>query len=243
MTRVAPAAQSILTQATRLRPGRSKASDGTVGDRAHRLRPSDHNPDRRGIVHAADLTHDPTHGMDAHDWAKWLAARRDPRVKYIISNRRIWQPGTGWSAYGGENPHTKHVHVSVTVAGENDTSPWFAGYLTPIGATPPPAPPAPAAPPPPAPPVAPASIPPPYIAPQEDDMKVFKLVFSNRTENWLLYSDGWRTNLAGPNEAADVAALTAAFPVVVLAGDDACSRWKNFTTERTYASLQQRPLT
>ena len=75
MTKVAPAAQSILDQATRLRPQRSKASDGTVGDKAHRLRVSDHNPDGRGIVHArTSRTTRP--GMDAHGWARWLAARK-----------------------------------------------------------------------------------------------------------------------------------------------------------------------
>ena len=35
MTKVAPAAQSILDQATRLRPQRSKASDGTVDTVEH----------------------------------------------------------------------------------------------------------------------------------------------------------------------------------------------------------------
>lgn len=146
-TVVAPAAQAILDQATTHRPNRSTLSDGTIGDAAHRARVSDHNPDGRGIVHAADLTHDPASGMDAHGWARWLAERRDPRVKYIISNRRIWQPATGWSGYGGANPHTAHVHVSIRSGSrwENDVSSWFAGFLSPPGyvapTTPAPAPP------------------------------------------------------------------------------------------------------
>lgn len=132
-TEVAPAAQAILDQATTHRPNRSTLSDGTIGDAAHRARVSDHNPDGRGIVHAADLTHDPARGMDAHGWARWLAERRDPRVKYIISNRRIWQPATGWSGYGGANPHTAHVHVSIRSGSrwENDVSSWFAGWFAP----------------------------------------------------------------------------------------------------------------
>lgn len=181
MTRVAPAAAAILTQATALRPNRSKASDGTIGDKAHRNRVSDHNPDRRGVVHAADLTHDPAHGMDAHGWAKWLADRRDPRVKYIISNRRIWEPGYGWAGYGGSNPHDKHVHVSVITRLENDTSPWFDGFLapTPFTTTPKPAP-------------APVVTPPPYVpaAPvatlptvQEDDMPGY--LFTDGSKIWL----------------------------------------------------------
>lgn len=35
------------------------------------------------------------------------------RVKYIIWNRRSWNPQRGtWVAYTGSNPHTDHVHAS-----------------------------------------------------------------------------------------------------------------------------------
>ena len=122
---IAPAAQAILDQATALWPDRSRASDGTIGDQAHASRTSDHNPDSRGIVHAADLTHDPAHGCDNHVNAEQV--KDDPRVKYVIWNRRIWNPSVSlsWRPYTGSNPHDHHMHVSVTVAGENDTSPWF----------------------------------------------------------------------------------------------------------------------
>lgn len=33
-------------------------------------------------------------------------------VKYVIWNRQIWQPGSGWTKYTGTSPHTDHVHVS-----------------------------------------------------------------------------------------------------------------------------------
>jgi hypothetical protein len=129
---VAPAAQSILDQASRLWPNRSTASDGTIGDPAHASRESDHNPDSRGIVHAADLTHDPAHGCDAHAQADAIRLRRkagqEPRLKYVISNRRIASSSTGfnWAAYDGDNPHEHHAHFSVNSGAiENDTSPWF----------------------------------------------------------------------------------------------------------------------
>lgn len=32
-------------------------------------------------------------------------------VGRIIFNRRIWEPGSGWRPYGGEDPHTTHGHV------------------------------------------------------------------------------------------------------------------------------------
>jgi len=33
-------------------------------------------------------------------------------ITYIIYQRRIWEPDTGWKAYHGPNPHTDHVHIS-----------------------------------------------------------------------------------------------------------------------------------
>jgi murein L,D-transpeptidase YcbB/YkuD len=39
----------------------------------------------------------------------------DPRVKYVISNRQIYNPSIArrWRPYNGANPHTLHFHVSV----------------------------------------------------------------------------------------------------------------------------------
>jgi beta-lactamase superfamily II metal-dependent hydrolase len=121
------AAKSLITlrdQVNQRAPRRSKASDGTIGDAAHCQRTSDHNPWVRdgsvGVVTALDITHDPARGCDANTLAEAIRASRDPRVKYIIWNRRIansaaiggsqpWQ----WRPYGGVNPHTRHVHISV----------------------------------------------------------------------------------------------------------------------------------
>lgn len=128
---VAPAAQSILDQATVRWPGRSRLSDGTKGDDAHAARTSDHNPDGDGEVLAADLTHDPANGCDAHAWAERTRQRcksgAERRVKYQISNRRYYSANTGWewAAYTGPNPHEKHVHTSINKGRHNDTSPWF----------------------------------------------------------------------------------------------------------------------
>jgi hypothetical protein len=68
------------------------------------------------VVSALDITHDPRGGCDAHAIAEALRQAKDPRIKYIISNRRICssttQPWT-WRKYSGSNPHTSHVHISV----------------------------------------------------------------------------------------------------------------------------------
>lgn len=119
----------MLRQANELWPNRSRISDGTIGDPAHSARTSDHNPDGAGWVRAVDLTHDPANGCDAHAWARQVAARRDPRVKYLISNGQIWNPSISpeWRTYTGANAHTRHAHLSIksTDAALHDTAPWF----------------------------------------------------------------------------------------------------------------------
>lgn len=115
-------------------PGRSKVSDGTIGDAAHSARKSDHNP-RGGVVNAFDITHDLRSGCDAHAIVQALLDSRDPRISYVISNRRICSGAGGpspwkWRKYTGSNPHDKHAHVSVVdgTAAKNklrdDTTPW-----------------------------------------------------------------------------------------------------------------------
>jgi hypothetical protein len=112
-----------------LSPNRSKISDGTIGDAAHSSRTSDHNPDGQGRVCGMDITHDPAHGIDSEVLANALLASRDPRIKYVISNRKIASGAGGpqpwvWRPYPGKNPHNHHVHISVTQAGADDKSPW-----------------------------------------------------------------------------------------------------------------------
>lgn len=135
---LAPCLREYINEANTLAPNRSKSSDGTVGDTAHQSRPSDHNPDARGIVHAVDLTHDPTDGWDAHARVEELRVKKDVRIKYVISNDRIftsYQVGSRdpweWGPYNPNNPHRnrhiKHAHLSVKSGDiyELDVSPWF----------------------------------------------------------------------------------------------------------------------
>jgi hypothetical protein len=116
-----PAAIAVLRQATAISPSRKKASDGLLPSRAHlKQNPnSDHNS---GL--AVDLTHDPEKGIDCADIFKQL--QNDPRVKYLIFNRKIWTPENGVDIYTGSNPHVKHIHISIKDKCGKDTSPWFA---------------------------------------------------------------------------------------------------------------------
>lgn len=108
--RLAKSLETLRKQVNEKYPKRSKASDGTIGDAAHQGTVSDHNPNVAGVVTALDLTHDPKH-LDAGKLADALVKSKDKRIKYIIWNRRIWMGR--WEPYYGDNPHNKHVHISV----------------------------------------------------------------------------------------------------------------------------------
>jgi peptidoglycan hydrolase-like protein with peptidoglycan-binding domain len=125
---------TLLRQVNSHWPTRSKDSDGTVGDQSHAARNSDHNP-VGGVVHALDITHDPAHGFNSYAFADEILRQQDPRLSYVISNRRIGsgprgpQPGV-WRKYTGSNPHDHHCHISVVGSiAADDTAPWkFDGY-------------------------------------------------------------------------------------------------------------------
>jgi hypothetical protein len=124
--RVAESLDQLRDQIDKAWPNRNKASDGTIGDAAHATSDSDHNPwvkdGGMGVVTALDITHDPAHGCDCNKITAALIASRDPRIKYLIWNRRIWRsykhhaghpPPWTPEAYTGSNPHDHHSHLSV----------------------------------------------------------------------------------------------------------------------------------
>lgn len=118
MASPAPACRKALTDATQKWPNRNKASDGIMGDAAHQARPSDHNSGN-----AFDLTHDPQNGVDCGVLSEQVL--NDARVSYVIYNRRInSRDGRGWRAYGGSNPHTRHMHVSIKSTMRDNVSAW-----------------------------------------------------------------------------------------------------------------------
>jgi hypothetical protein len=131
--RVAESLKKLRAQVDQIAPNRSRASDGTIGDAAHALTNSDHNPHVMdgsvGIVTALDITHDPEDGCDAQKIVDALVESKDKRIKYIIWNRKIInssvQPWV-WRDYKGKNPHIKHFHLSVlpSKAQYDSTSNW-----------------------------------------------------------------------------------------------------------------------
>jgi hypothetical protein len=154
-----PVSTSLLNEVNAVGdPKRNKAQDGTIGDKAHEERVSDHNRDETGNTGSssdADKINE-VHARDVDSRGPWLikgGAERivqliianvramgytKRRVKYVISNRRIWvwrKVNGSWQfiqeAYSGSDPHVLHFHVSFEYGSgsgasnpENNTSPW-----------------------------------------------------------------------------------------------------------------------
>lgn len=124
----------LLGEINRRAPNRSKISDGGIGDARHSASVSDHNPCRCcRVVTARDFTHDPKGGFDSYAFADWLRDRvlaGEQRVKYVISNKKIFSghgqahPAARWRIYTGKNAHAHHVHVSVRHDLKDDDRPW-----------------------------------------------------------------------------------------------------------------------
>lgn len=118
---LAPSLVQLRAEANTVAPGRSKASDGWIGDTAHGARKSDHNPDygAGGVVRALDLTNE---GLDVDRLIARACA--DPRTAYVISRGLIYTRDNGFRPvrYAGANPHNQHVHISIRHGAEHAAS-------------------------------------------------------------------------------------------------------------------------
>lgn len=132
-----PCLTTLRAEFNQLAPDRDKASDGSIGDQAHASRKSDHNPDRRGLVHAIDVDKDlKVPGVTMQEKVDLLVDRHrrglDERLTVIIYQRTIWSATHGWRrrVYTGDNPHDKHAHFSASYDPrlEQNTRPF--GLLT-----------------------------------------------------------------------------------------------------------------
>lgn len=143
MVRPAHSLTTLLKQINGRFPYRDRASDGGIGDQAHSSRTSDHNPDSNGVYHARDFDHDPdSNGLNCVTLNRELKASRDPRIKYVIFQGRIWYPSdTTGRSYTGPNAHMGHLHLSVKPGVGNQTHNWNIPMLNstlviiPVGST------------------------------------------------------------------------------------------------------------
>lgn len=100
---------------------------GTIGDENHRP-PSQHIPEADGSVDASDyMIGAKFPPREAARVFRTLRANRDRRILYAIYDRQIFSSVTQpWKLrpYGGDDPHTGHLHLSVNDLHETDGSPW-----------------------------------------------------------------------------------------------------------------------
>lgn len=82
------------------------ANWGIWGDEAHKKRKSDHNT---GDAIDIGVPNTARGSEIANDL---VAMAGDANIKYLIHNKRIWKPDTGWQPYKGSHDHSGHIHVS-----------------------------------------------------------------------------------------------------------------------------------
>ncbi len=76
----------------------------------------------------------------AGDFLAWLTAHQGRHarrlgVMYVIYNRKIWSTyriAEGWRPYTGSDPHTSHIHISLSWAGARGRTSFWTGRVAPI---------------------------------------------------------------------------------------------------------------
>lgn len=108
---LAPSLARLRTAINTRWPNRDHSTDGWIGDQAHSVRTSDHNPDpKTGVVRAIDIDKDGVHVPSV-----LASAMVNQAVRYVIHNRRIYHVDNLFRPqnYKGSNDHTEHIHVSI----------------------------------------------------------------------------------------------------------------------------------
>jgi hypothetical protein len=138
------AGAQLVAQIDAIAPGRSRVSDGTIGDPAHAARVSAHNPEDSGDadapgnpdnqVDAFDVTHDPGDGCDIGVFWEQIRASRDMRARFAIFNSRCFSnyavsgyAAFTWRPYSGENDHSRHGHIEIDDRYHDQVHPWQIG--------------------------------------------------------------------------------------------------------------------
>jgi hypothetical protein len=105
----------------------------------HRACTSSTNEHKEGrAIDVAFNASNATQLKNANDYLYWLlkpdqygnrnAMARRLGVMYLIWNRKMWRsynPTAGWQPYSGSNPHTDHIHISLSWAGARRQTTWW----------------------------------------------------------------------------------------------------------------------
>ena len=119
----------------------------------HRACTSSVNEHKEGrAIDVAFNAANPVQRTRANDFLYWLlkpdqygnrnAMARRIGVMYLIWNHKMWRaynPSAGWQPYNGSNPHTNHVHISLSWDGALRRTTWWTqrtGASTPMPSPP-----------------------------------------------------------------------------------------------------------
>jgi len=131
---LAGALETLRAQLNEHHPARDRTSDGFIGDARHLATGarSDHNPFLKftlgWAVRGGDFDKDGINAPWLAEQLRLAGAAGDPRLTgggYVIWNGHITLPNySGWTPYTGD-PHTGHVHLSLTRTEACElTHPW-----------------------------------------------------------------------------------------------------------------------
>lgn len=143
---------NFTNQMDRRFPNRDHASDGSIGDAAHQLEPSGHNPDdtpgsrpawdgdadSKQEVRAQDVDSDlgeaGTSMQDVVDHLRALPGLASV-CRYLIYNRKMYHSRDGFAPtpYSGSSPHTEHLHYEGAWSDEADENSTFDFKLEDVG--------------------------------------------------------------------------------------------------------------
>lgn len=132
-------------------PNRAKNAEGTIGNQAHAVSTSSHNPDETGKPEFSD--HDGRDEVRAADFDKnlndpqvtmedvvqlWVLKARAglmPFIRYIIFNGRIWHRRDNFVTrqYTGSDNHSSHAHVNSDFNQAADNATGTNWYLAELG--------------------------------------------------------------------------------------------------------------
>lgn len=135
--RLVAAGVTLRDQINKRWESRDKRSDGWIGDSAHQARKSDHNPDRRGWVHAIDIDEDFLGKGRGQKAARKFAdqlieyareGKDNGRLKYVVHEGKIASGSYSdkyWTWRKGNWGHYHHIHVSFTSKAQKDGTPFY----------------------------------------------------------------------------------------------------------------------
>ena len=88
------------------------------------------NPKQR--AQAADFVH---WAFATDAYGNTFAQARRLGIMYVIWNHKIWSSynaGAGWRPYTGADPHTSHMHISLSWAGAQKKTSYWTGAVSPV---------------------------------------------------------------------------------------------------------------